>query len=68
MLTSAKTAILEAIQEIDPTITSFQAAEQWHTLKLHIISLNRHLNPLGMKALKDDIEATTKLNLLILPR
>ena len=68
MLNSTKTAILEAIQEIDPAITSFQAAEQWYTLKIHTISLNRHLNPQGMKALKDDIEATTGLDLPILPR
>jgi hypothetical protein len=67
MLNSAKTAILEAIQKIDPLISSFQAAEQWYTLKVHTISLNRHLNPLGMKALKDDIEATTGLDLPILP-
>ena len=68
MLNSAKTAILEAIQGIDSSITSFQAAEQWYTLKIHTISLNRHLNPLGMQALKDDIEATTGLDLPILPR
>jgi hypothetical protein len=68
MLILAKTAILEAIQEIDLVITSFQAAEQWHTLKLHTILLNRHLNPLEMKALKDDIEATTGLDLPILSR
>jgi hypothetical protein len=68
MLTSVKTAIFEAIQRIDSSITLFQAAEQWYTLKVHTISLNRHLNPLGMKALKDNIEATTGLDLPILPR
>jgi hypothetical protein len=68
MLNSTKTAILETIQHIDSSITLFQAAKQWYTLKIHTISLNRHLNPLGMKALKDDIEATTGLDLLILPR
>jgi hypothetical protein len=68
MLNSTKSAILEAIQRIDSSITSFQAAEQWYTLKIHTISLNRHLNPLGMKALKDDIKATTGLSLSTLPR
>jgi hypothetical protein len=68
MLNSVKTAILEAIQRIDSSITSFQAAEQWYTLKIHTISLNRHLNPLGMEALKDDIETTTGLSLPTLPR
>jgi hypothetical protein len=68
MLNSAKTAILETIQRINSSITSFQAAEQWYTLKIHIISLNRHLNPLGIKALKDDIEATAGLSLPTLPR
>jgi hypothetical protein len=67
MLDFAKTAILEAIQKIDSLIISFQAAEQWYTLKIHTISLNRHLNPLGMKTLKDDIEITTELDLPILP-
>jgi hypothetical protein len=67
MLNSAKTVILEVIQKIDPLISSFQAAEQWYTLKVHTISLNRHLNPLEIKALKDDVEATTVLDLLILP-
>jgi hypothetical protein len=68
ILNLAKTAILEAIQGIDSSITSFQAAEQWYTLKIHTISLNRHLNPLGMQALKDDIEATIGLDLPILPK
>jgi hypothetical protein len=68
MLNSAKTAILEAIQRIDSSITSFQAAEQWYTLKIHIISLNRHLNPLEIKALKDDIKAITGLSLPTLSR
>jgi hypothetical protein len=67
MLNYVKTAILEAIQKIDSLITLFQAAEQWYTLKVHTISLNRHLNPLGMKTLKDDIEVTTGLDLPILP-
>jgi hypothetical protein len=67
MLDFAKTAILEAIQKIDSLIISFQVAEQWYTLKIHTISLNRHLNPLGMKTLKDDIEITTGLDLPILP-
>ena len=68
MLSSAKTAILEAIQRIDSSITSFQAAEQWHTLKVHTISLKRYLNPSGMQALKNEIETTTGLNLPTLPR
>jgi hypothetical protein len=68
MLTPIKEAILEAIKKIDPSITFFQAAEQWHPLKIHTVSLNRHLNPLGMEVLKTDIEATIGLNLPILPR
>jgi hypothetical protein len=68
MLNSVKTAILEAIQRINSSITSFQAAEQWYTLKIHTISLNRHLNPLGMEALKDDIKITIGLSLPTLPR
>jgi hypothetical protein len=67
MLNSAKTAILEVIQKIDPLISLFQVAEQWYTLKVHTISLNRHLNPLEIKALKDDIEVITGLDLSILP-
>jgi hypothetical protein len=63
MLNSIKTAILEAIQHIDSFITSFQAAKQWYTLKIHAILLNRHLNPLRIKALKDDIEAIIRLDL-----
>jgi hypothetical protein len=37
MLDFAKTAILEAIQKIDSSIISFQAAEQWYTLKIHTV-------------------------------
>jgi hypothetical protein len=68
MLNSTKTAILEAIRCIHSSITLFQAAKQWYTLKIHTISLNRHLNPLGMEALKDDIEAIIGLSLPTLPR
>jgi hypothetical protein len=59
MLNSVKTAILEIIQKIDPLISLFQAAKQWYTLKVYIIS--------RMKALKDDIEVITELDLPILP-
>jgi hypothetical protein len=67
ILDFVKTAILEIIQKIDSSIISFQAAEQWYTLKIHTISLNRHLNPLGMKTLKDDIKIIIRLDLPILP-
>jgi hypothetical protein len=68
MLNSAKEEILKAVKKLDASISSFQAAEQWYSLRVHTVSLERYLNPTEMKVLKDEIESTNGLNLSKFPR
>jgi hypothetical protein len=68
MLNSAKEEILKAAKELDSSISSFKAAEQWYSLRVHTVSLERYLNSTGMRILKDEIESTNELNLPSLPR
>lgn len=68
MLNPAREEILIAVKKSDPSISSFQAAEQWYSLRIHTVSLQRYLNSTGMKTLKEEIESTNGLNLPIFPR
>lgn len=68
MLISAKKEILIAAKKLDSSISSFQAAEQWYSLRIHTVSLERYLNSSGMEILKKEIESTNELNLPYLPR
>ena len=68
MLNPAKNSILEAVKQIDASILSLNATEQWIPLRVHTVSLNRYLNSEGMKILKEEIETTTGFNLPIYPR
>ncbi len=68
MLISAKEEILKAAKKLDSSISSFQAAEQWYSLRIHTVSLERYLNSTGMKILKEEIKSTNGLNLPNSPR
>ena len=63
MLNSAKEEILKAVKELDSSIVFFQAAEQWYSLRVHTVSLERYLNSTGIKTLQEEIESTNELNL-----
>ena len=67
MLNSAKEEILKTAKELDSSIISLQAAEQWYSLRIHTISLERYLYSTEMNILQEEIETTNALNLLISP-
>jgi hypothetical protein len=48
MLELAKEEILKAIKKLDLLISSFKAAEQWHSIRVHTVSLERYLNSTEM--------------------
>lgn len=68
MLNSAKEEILKAVKKLDPSISSLQAAEQWYSLRIHKVCLQRYLTLSGMELLKEEIESTNGLNLPQTPR
>jgi hypothetical protein len=68
MLNSAKEEILKAVKKLDALIYSFHAAEQWYSLRIYTVSLERYLNSTGIRVLKDEIESINGLNLPNFPR
>ena len=67
MLISIKEEILKAAQKIDSSIISFQAAEQWYSLRVHTVSIERYLNATGIEKLQEKIESSNALNLPFKP-
>jgi hypothetical protein len=68
MLISAKEEILKAIKKIDSSIISIQATEQWYSLRVYTVSLERYLNSSGIEKLQEEIESSNAINLPYRPR
>ena len=68
MFISVKEEILKTTKKIDSSIISIQVTEQWYSLRVHTVSLERYLNSLEMKKLQEEIESLNVINLSYKPR